>query len=340
VEGGTDEPGLVGQDEEEEIPETPEGKEYSWGGEPVVVPDRNLNAVIVIAPEYMHMEIVRILEKLDVRRPQVLFEVAIIDISADRDLDLGIEFSTIDPFSENPRGHGLTSFGIGKREDNPAGGFPATTTVPAGDRGIFAGISKGAAGSLPVLVKLLQQNSDVNIRSTPLLLVNDNEEAEFSSLRSEPTTSTSQGTATTRVSFAGFVDAGTVLTITPHVSEGNYIRLEISLQVDSWLGTSTTPGIPPPKATNSLDTSITVPNERTVIIGGLSSLTRSNVVEKVPLLGDIPILGWLFRREVTEERSTKLFLFIKPTILSDEKFIDLNKISGEKIKEAEKLAEK
>ncbi len=323
------------EEEEEAIPvASGEGREYAWGGEPVVVPDTNLNAVIVIAPAYLHEEIRTILEKLDVRRPQVLFEVAIIDITADRDLDLGVEFSTIDPASENPRGHGYTSFGIGARETPAGGGFPATTTVEAGRSGLFAGVSKGAAGSLPVLVKLLQENSDVNIRSTPLLLVNDNEAAEFSSLRSEPTTSTSQGTATTKVSFAGYVEAGTVLNITPHVSEGNYIRLEISLQVDSFLGNTNTDGIPPPKTANFVDTSITVPNERTVIIGGLTSVRQSKTVDKVPLLGDIPLLGWLFRREVTGEKSTKLFLFIKPTILSDERFVDLNRISREKIREA------
>ncbi|MHC5081572.1 MAG: secretin N-terminal domain-containing protein, partial [Planctomycetota bacterium] len=328
-------------EQEEEPAEGGAGKEYSWGGEPVVVPDKNLNSLIVIAPEYLHTEIERILGDLDVRRPQVLFEVAIIDITADRDLDLGVEFSTIDPFSDNPRGHGFTSFGIGQRETGPDGGFPSTTTVSGGQHGILAGISKGAAGSIPVLVKLLQANSDVNIRSTPLLLINDNEEAEFSSLRSEPTTSISQGTATTRISFSGFVDAGTILRITPHVSEGNYIRLEMYLQVDSWLpAASVEPGIPPPKATNSLNTSITVPNERTVIIGGLSSISRGKITEKVPILGDIPLLGWLFRHEVTEEKTTKLFLFIRPTILSDEKFVDLNKISDTKIREAEKLSEK
>ncbi|MCU0722954.1 MAG: hypothetical protein MUC63_04965, partial [Planctomycetes bacterium] len=313
-------------------------KEYSWGGDPVIVPDKNLNSIIAIAPEYMHAEIEKILATLDVRRPQVLFEVAIIDLTADQDLDVGFEFGTIDPASDHARGHGFTNFGIGNRTGNAGGGMPQTTTVPAGQQGIFGAISKGSSGSLPVLIRLLQQNSDVNIRSTPLLLVNDNMEAEFSSLRSEPTTSISQGTASTHISFAGFVDAGTVLRITPHVSEGNYIRLELHLQVDSWLGASATEGIPPPKATNTLDTAITVPNERWVIIGGLNSVSRAESVDKVPLLGDIPLLGYLFRREITVEKSTKLFLFIRPSILSDETFVDLNRITDRKLEEARDCA--
>jgi general secretion pathway protein D len=324
------------EEEEEEPGAAPSAvREYTYTGQPVIVPDTNLNSLIIIAPNYLHEEIGGVIDKLDVRRPQVLLEIAIIDITTDSNLDFGVEYSTIDGASDNPRGAGFTNFGIGTRTSTGGDGFPDSTTVPANAaQGIFAGITKGAAGSIPILVRALKTDSDVNVRATPILLVNDNEAAAFSALRSEPTTHTSQGTATTNISFSGFVDAGTVLEITPHVSEGNYVRLELMVQVDSWIGSSSTPGIPPPKATNYLQTSITVPDEHVVIIGGLTSTEKSVRQDKIPLLGDIPLLGYLFRREITEEKVKKLFLFIKPVILADKEFVDLNRISDQKLKEA------
>jgi len=332
--------GEPGEDESEEAEEeeeedgTGESRDYAYTGQPVIVPDANLNSLIVIAPNYLHEEIALVILKLDVRRPQVLFEIAIIDITADSNLDFGIEYNTIDPSGKNPRGHAFTDFGIANRSSSSGTGFPDTSTVPSGTQGLFAGITKEVTGSIPLIVHALKTDSDVNIRATPILLVNDNEEAAFSALRSEPTTHTSQGTATTNVSFSGFVDAGTVLELTPHVSEGQYIRLEIMIQVDSWIGASTTPGIPPPKSTNYLQTSITVPNEHVVIIGGLTSSVKTVRQDKIPLLGDIPLLGYLFRREVTEEKVKKLFIFIRPVILADRTFIDLNRISEGKLKES------
>jgi type II secretory pathway component GspD/PulD (secretin) len=192
------------------------------------------------------------------------------------------------------------------------------------------GVTKGDLGNIPFLIRLLQENTDVNIRSTPLLLVNDNQEAQFSSLLEEPTTATSQGTATTRISFAGFVEAGTVLRITPHVSEGNYIRVDVDLKVDNFFGQSPGPGIPPPRATNQLVTSITVPDSRTVVIGGLTTTKKTEVRRGIPLLSQIPLLGYLFSSTVEQNKTSRLFLFIRPQIMDDVDFKDLNRISTDK----------
>jgi type II secretion system protein D len=322
------------EDEEEEEGVETAKKEFQYGGEPVVVPDKNLNSIIVIAPEYVHEEIDKIIKQLDQRRPQVMFEVAIIDVSADTELDLGVEWTAVDTPTDGTRGHGFSNLGVGERQGG-ATGFPSTTKVPTDTAGTFAGVTRGTYGNVPLLMRVLSTNNNVNIRSTPILLVNDNEQASFSSLISEPTTSISQGTATTHISFSGFVDAGTVLQLTPHISEGDYIRLEIMLQADTWLGASTTSGIPPAKSTNYLDTMVTVPNNRTVIIGGLTSEMMTRTRRGIPILMDIPLLGALFRHEVLDKKRSKLYLFVRPIILDDEKFEDLSKISDAKQKEAD-----
>lgn len=321
------------------LPKSTSGKkEFFFEGESVVIPDKNLNSIILIAPEYIHTEVSNIILKLDVRRPQVLFEVAILDISLDEDLDVGVELTTIDKQgASRPRGHGFTNWDLSERTATAGEGFPDSTKVRTDLQGIFMGITKGAVGNVPLLIRLLQENTNVKIHSTPLLLVNDNEEAEFSSLQEQPTTSTSQGTATTNVSFSGFVEAGTTLKITPHVSEGNYIRVDIDLKVDNFYGEPSAPGIPPPRASNQLKTSITVPDDRTVVIGGLTTNKTTQVESKIPILGDIPILGYLFRSTKDQQVSSRLFLFITPKIMDDIEFRDLDAESKKKSDEVERI---
>jgi general secretion pathway protein D len=306
-------------------------KEFYFEGESVVIPDTNLNSIILIAPEYIHEEVDAVLKTLDVRRPQVLFEVAILDIAQDDTIEFGVEVASINrQGADNIRGHGFSNFGVGRRESSVGAGFPDVTEVPTDVAGLFVGITRGEIGNVPLLIRMLQENTSVNVRSTPLLLVNDNEEAIFSSLLEEPTTTTSQGTATTNVSFAGFVEAGTVLTITPHVSEGNYIRVDVDLKVDNFRGDPAAPGIPPSRATNQLTTAITVPDKRTVVIGGLTETKRVSVVSGVPILSQIPLLGLLFSNTSEQEVTSRLFLFIRPHILDDVEFDDLNEISAAK----------
>ncbi|HAK96613.1 MAG TPA: hypothetical protein DCM87_16880 [Planctomycetes bacterium] len=313
-------------------------KEFYFEGESVVIPDLNLSSIILIAPEYIHEEVKNVLQTLDVRRPQVLFEVAILDIKSDGQINFGTEWTTIDAQGgPRIRGSGFANYGVADRDNTAGAGFPDLTTVPTDVAGVFVGITKGEIGNVPLLIHMLQQTTDVNIRSTPLLLVNDNQEASFSSLQEEPTTTTSQGTSTTKVSFGGFVEAGTVLRITPHVSEGNYIRVDIDLKADNFYGKSLEPGIPPPRASNQLVTSITVPDSRTVVIGGLTTTKRSTIIRGVPLLSQIPLLGYLFSSTTEEDITTRLFLFIKPQILDDVDFKDLNRISVGKSFEVQEL---
>jgi type II secretion system protein D len=326
-----------------EVPETAPvkgsgKKEFFFQGESVVIPDKNLNSIILIAPEYIHAEAAKIIERLDVRRPQVLFEVAILDVSLDHQFDFGAEIITMKQSNKtNAVGHAFSNFGLSTRSGGATGGFPNNTSVRTDLEGILLGVTKGEVGNVPLLLRMLQDNTDVKIHSTPLLLVNDNEEAKFSSLTEYPTTATSQGTATTKISFAGFVEAGTTLTITPHVSEGNYIRVDIDLKIDNFYGESSEPGIPPPKASNQLKTSITVPDSRTVVIGGLKTTKLSTAVKKVPILGDIPLLGYFFRSETEVSTSSRLFLFIRPQIICDVEFRDLDRATRAKAEEVRRI---
>jgi general secretion pathway protein D len=156
--------------------------------------------------------------------------------------------------------------------------------------------------------------------------VNDNEEATIASIRQEPTTTTSLGGggegSRDVTSFGGYEDAGTTLTVTPRISEGGYLRLEYEVQLSAFDGTGSD-GIPPPKIENNVASSASLPTDFTIVVGGIEVDTKRKTVVKVPLLGDIPLFGHLFRDTNKNDATTRLYVFITPKIMRDETFDDL-----------------
>ena len=122
------------------------------------------------------------------------------------------------------------------------------------------------------------------------------------------------GSDTPIVTFDEYVDAGTTLTITPHISEGDFIRLDITLAVDSFDGTGSA-NVPPPKSTNEIHTVVNVPDGMTIILGGLTTSNDSVTVNKIPFLGDLPLIGALFRNVTRGEGQTVLYVFVRSQIV-------------------------
>jgi len=156
------------------------------------------------------------------------------------------------------------------------------------------------------------------------------------SIAEEPTTQTNQGETTTTTSFAGFVEAGTQFAITPHISETDYLRVEYKITLNSFGTRTSDPSIPPPRNTSSIQSEATVPDGHTIVVGGLQSSNESKSVDKIPLLGDIPLLGLAFKNTITKKRYTTTYLFITTTIIKNEDFGDLKSISEEALKKVEK----
>lgn len=302
---------------------------FFFDGEPTVIPEVNLNSIILVAPSYLHEEVKRTLETMDKRRPQVMIELAIVEVTDGSDLDFGVEWSYL-----GSDGGVSTPFGL-RQAGTGTGALPLQGAATGTLEGVVAGVLR-SNGSMPVMLNAVKQDKRMNIKSTPVLLVNDNEQAQFASLQEEPTTSTTQSNSSTAISFNGFVEAGTALTITPHISQGEYIRLEIDLKVESFTAAAISPGIPPPKSSSTLNTSVTVPDRQMVIVGGMVSEQMTDIDKKVPLLGDIPVLGNLFKRRGKGRTQSKLYLFISPKILRDDGFEDLKHITQQKTNELKK----
>lgn len=184
------------------------------------------------------------------------------------------------------------------------------------------------------VIKALAASGRARVISAPRVLVNDNATATLTSVSEAPFTSINASDTVSTVSFAGYASAGSTLTVTPHISEGDYVQLQYSITLNSFTGEGGG-GVPPPRQTNNLTSEVTVPNGYAVIVGGLNRRDLSDTVTKVPWLGDIPILGHLFRLTGKTDKNSTLFVFIRPVILRDDQFEDLKYLSERDLELAE-----
>lgn len=293
-----------------------------------IIPVDGLNTLVVAGDELVHTEVKSILENLDRRKGQVLIEVAIVQVTGDKSSDLGIEFLQLNDARHNNQqiDHG-TGFGIGSQSDKERRGFPTTDTLSSIAGGAFRFVKHD---QLQVLIAALATKSNVSIVSQPILLVNDNEQASFTTKTSEPTTTTSQGTATTNVSFNGFADATTALKITPHISPDHYVNMEITQTFEEFTGGAIAVGVPPPKVSSEATTKITIPDRKTIVLGGITRDSFTKSKSGVPGLMKIPGLGKLFSRESKQKTMSRLYLFVRPKILAMPDFRDLKKESEDR----------
>ncbi|MFN0132813.1 MAG: type II secretion system protein GspD [Phycisphaerales bacterium] len=297
----------------------------SLSGEDVfVVADPANNQVIVRASAKQQDEIAKLLTRLDQRRPQVFIEVQIVSVTATDDFRLAFETQLI---NANGTGGALnTNFGLGSLTTTSgtttSGGFLSQKNVATGLGGLTAAIIK--SDYVPITINALKRDADTRILSSPRLLVDDNQLAEIASTDEQPTSSTNQGTATTTTSFTGFESAGTTLSVTPSISDGGYLRLSYDIELSNFVGTGAN-GFPPPRQTRRLNSeSVTIPGDSTIVVGGIEVSSKGNTTLKVPLIGDIPLLGYLFRDTNKNNSSTRLYVFITPRIMRDPGFRDLN----------------
>lgn len=297
--------------------------ELSLAGGPdvFVIPDKANNQVLVKAPIKQQPEFSRLIEKIDLRRPQVFLEAKIVAVTASDEMRLAFETQLINAAGTGGvlnTNFGLSSFATGTGLVNPK-------NVATGLTGLTAAIIK--SDQVPIALTAFGRDIDTHILSSPQLLVADNEEAEIASIDQQPTQTTTLGnsgsTGTRDVQSYEYVDAGTKLTVKPQISEGGYLRLKYDIELSNFTG-SGSDGQPPPKQKNNVKSdSVTVPTDMTVVVGGVVVSTDNRTVVKVPLLGDIPIVGALFRDDSKTDRKTTLYVFITPRIMRDDLFDDL-----------------
>lgn len=293
-------------------------------GKVSIYPDTGLNALVVRAEPSVMSEIKEVVSQLDVRRAQVLIEAAIVEVTGSVDDRVGVQTAILD-LDAIEKG-GSTSTPITTTSFSDAGtslvdmvtGLSAGTSLP-----ISSGLTLGGAGTLSngndfaFLIQALESVSNNNLLSTPSVMTLDNQEAEIIVGQNVPfvtgsTSSTSNSNPFTTIKRE---DIGTTLKVIPHVQNGKFIRLEVEQSTEN-VETKAVAG-QADLITNkrSIKTQILAEDGEIIMLGGLIRDVVQETQSKVPFLGDIPIIGWLFRSSSESHVKQNLIVFLKPTIV-------------------------
>jgi general secretion pathway protein D len=294
------------------------------------------NSLLVSAAGSKWLQIRNLIDELDRRQPQVLIECALVELTTG-DLDrFGVELGLFD-LKENGdfnRGFGYTSFGQSVFKDLDDDGIPDTRLPDFENplQGVTGGIISNGDFAVPLLINALSTDDRANILSMPSVLVNNNEPAIVTTEEERPTLENSQNNTSTQTGTGEPRRAGITLEISPTISPNNYLRLNISLEVSRFVG-----AFDPNSATGggivlrrTLKTQVTMPSDSTMVIGGVIEDSESQSDGGVPLLKDIPLLGFFFRRSEATSNKTNLYFFVTPTILDEDDFQDLYQVSLER----------
>jgi len=312
----------------------------SQRNEIVVVADKATNSLLIAANRTRYEEVLDLIRRLDQRQDQVLIETALIELTGQDSFQLAVELGLAEISGAGNGGFGVSSFGLSTFEDTNGDGVP-DVRMPnlfggAAPDGITAGIIQGDDFSLPVLVSALQTRRDTNVLNVPSVLVNNNKSAKVISKDEQPTTTiTATGglNGQTQENFNEYVEAGITLEISPTISASRYLRLNISLEVSTFIG-AVSGAIPPPKVTRTINTQVNVPDGDTMVVGGIITDNLGKTKSSVPWLGDIPILGYLFSDTSESQNKTTLYFFVTPHIMRDRDFADLAEYSFKRKLEA------
>ena len=272
-------------------------------------------SLIITAEPEDYNNIKEVIDQLDTARPQVLVEALIADVSMNLLTDLGIEWATLD----EPVGNEYRGF-AGTKYDWPTG-VSTLAGRAASFSGLIIGAMKGTTGGIPnvgAIIQAYSKRTGFKILSTPQILTLDNKEAKILVGENVPYVTSSRYTDQDNViNSYEYKDVGIELTITPHIGTEDNLKLDIHQKVTA-LAPGTTAGTTTPTTTvREAKTSVSVDDGSTIVIGGLIRDDSTKVLHKVPLLGDIWIIGALFRRteETTEKRN--LLIFITPYIIRE-----------------------
>lgn len=281
----------------------------------VVLPNIENNQVIVQAPLRQQQEIAKLIDRLDRRRAQVYIQAVIVSVTDDDNFLLAFE-------SQYLRGEfGIgTNFGLSQRGQNAE--FTNPSVVNPNLPGLTSAIIK--SDYIPLIINASQTNTNSRILSMPQLLVNDNEESEIVSLTEEPYSEITNTNGNDPLQgFGGFAEAGTTLRVTPSISDGGFLRLSYYVELSNFTQPSGSNGNPPPRDRNTVSGAVTIPSDSTIVIGGITVDNVRNTVAKVPFLGDIPLVGELFKRTNKVDTKARLYVFLTPRIMTDPNFNDL-----------------
>jgi len=284
-----------------------------------VTADEGTNALIITASKQDFEVIIEIIEKLDIVRQQVYVEMLIVEVSEDALIEIGIDWATMDDaVAGSLRFFGSTNFG------------PRVDYLNGDLEGLAIGAFRASGSDTLIgpILHALEKKSGVDILSTPHITTSNHQKARIVVGENRPfvtktrITETDPSTPTVIKTFE-YKDVGIMLEITPHISQGGLVRLEIDSKFTKLVETVTTLSLDTPTtAIREAQTVVSMNSGSTITIGGLMRDDKITIEKKIPLLGDLPIVGPLFRFHREQVQKTNLLIFITPHILPNGQNLD------------------
>ena len=321
---------------------------------PIIVPEPNTCSLIVYASKKNQEWIANIIENLDKRRPQVLIDVTLVEITENDTFDYDLK--VLSSFPDLANTSGLTSLPVAGAAET-LGKLMAPHSrdrfVDFHSQGILdRGTGFYGDEHINLLLTAMQHKKYGRVLAKPKILVNDNELGHidatttfYVSRSSSSATTSGEPVVSSSFTFDEF-PSGITLDITPHISKGELLRLEINMtrslqEKPASSGENVPPGR---KIENNIETTVTVPDKSTIILGGIVQLDQTKATWKVPVLGDLPLVGGLFRTIGNKSDDTRLYIFVKGEILRPDDTLaglpDLERISERNREAFEEFEEK
>ncbi len=282
----------------------------------IVVPDPNTFSLIVYANKKNQDWVADLIKTLDKRRPQVLIDVTLVEITNTDTFNYDLQLATKIP--EMAAGGGMEAL---------KGGAIVSPFLKGSVKEAYSSPINGAAQAfysdshIQMLLTAMQSKNYGRVLAKPKILVNDGqvgkiETTQKTNVAVQNTVVPNQGSAVQSTSYQPY-DAGIMLTIQPNISEGDLLLLIVKLERSDFLSRADV-NVPPDTVSSKVDTIVTVPNSKTIILGGMLKLNQNKGGNKVPILGDIPLIGGLFRSANNSAIDSKLYVFVKANILRPE----------------------
>jgi general secretion pathway protein D len=282
-----------------------------------ITADKATNSLIIQAEsgEYQIME--DIIRKLDIPRAMVYIEALIMEVDAQREFSFGTEWTAVGATTIDGRAAAIGGGFTRGLEESSLPGL-SQGILPGGfSMGVFteaieiAGVS---FSNLTALINALRSDQEVNILSTPQLLTTENEEAKIVVGKNIPFQTRTSTTDNETFNSFEYRDVATILQVTPQINQERLVRLNISLELQVL---ESTVDFRPTTLKRTVDTTVVVQDSNTIVIGGLIDENTAEREKKVPFLGSIPVLGWLFKYKETATQKQNLYIFLTPHVVKD-----------------------
>jgi general secretion pathway protein D len=305
------------------------GKEPAISTEVKIAADKATNSLVITAKPEEFAVLESIIKQLDTPRKQVFVEALFMEVSATKDLSLGVNWNVAGttnlPYTKNDRDAlifgGSNPSALPTLIDTATGVFTPATGFAIGAVGFPFKIGDVTVSNLAALIQAAQSDTKFNILATPQIMTLDNQEASVVVAENIPySTRLDLGTSTTDRAIQQFEykDVGVTLKVTPQINESRFVKLKIMEEVSKVVNQQTVEGLlAPTTRKRKAETLVEVKDGETVVIAGLIGEDSSSTRSAVPCLGDIPLLGWLFQSISKSKQPTNLFVFLTPHIVAN-----------------------